>query len=254
MKRIVFPALIVLGLMAGPGQAAEVAFRGAMHLSGHRQIETEQGENAIAFGAFMKIDWEQLARSHFKAYPLADLTKAQIEELALESVFGNASVDFLAPVPEAYRNASFLFLSRDGSRALDVKALKGTVRYEFNRQMTGISRVVFYGSVIGVPWPNNVTSGGFVAMLADGQELSRERIVSRTVPRLDAVNPYEKLTIKQRIRYRFTGAEASYLFLQYGADTACDYGCCVFAYLLFREDPETRALTQLRSSQYECDV
>jgi len=112
MKRIVFPALIVLGLMAGPGQAAEVAFRGAMHLSGHRQIETEQGENAIAFGAFMKIDWEQLARSHFKAYPLADLTKAQIEELALESVFGNASVDFLAPVPEAYRNASFLFLSR----------------------------------------------------------------------------------------------------------------------------------------------
>ncbi len=254
MTRIMFPALIVLGLMTSPGQAAEVAFRGATHLNGHRQIETEQGENAIAFGEFMKIDWEQLARSHFKAYPLANLTKAQIEELAAESFFGNASVDFLAPVPEAYRKARFLFLSQDGSRALDVKALKGTVRYEFNRQMTGILRVVFYGSVIGVPRPNNANSGGFVAMLAEGQELSREQIVSRKVPRLDVVNPYEKLKIKQRIRYRFKGAEASYLFLQYEADTACDYGCCAFAYLLFRQDPETRALTQLRSSQYQCDV
>ena len=254
MKRIMFPALIVLGLMTSPGQAAEVEFRCAMHLNWHRQIKTEQGENAIEFGEFMKIDWEQLARSHFTAYPLENLTKAQIEELAPKSFFGNTSVDLLAPVPEAYQIARFLFLSEDGSRTLDVKVLKGTVRYEFNRQMTGILRVVFYGSVIGAPWPNNVTSGGFVAMLADGQELSREQIVSRKVPQLDAVNPYEEFKLKQQIRYRFKGAEASYLFLQYEADTACDYGCCEFAYFLFRQDPETRALTQLRSSQYECDV
>ncbi len=254
MKRIMFPALIVLGLMTAPGQAAEMEFRGAMHLNWHSQIKTEQGENAIAFREFMKIDWEQLARSHFKAYPLANLTKAQIKELAVKSFFRNTSVDFLAPVPEAYKKARFLFLSDDGSRTLDVKVLKGTVRYEFNRQVTRILRVVFYGSVIGVPRPNNVASGGFVAMLADGQELSREQIVSRKVPQLDAVNPYEKLKIKQQIRYRFKGAEASYLFLQYEVDRACDYGCCEFAYFLFRQDPETRALTQLRSSQYECDV
>jgi hypothetical protein len=58
-------------------------------LTWHRQIKTEQGENAIAFREFMKIDWERLARSHFKAYPLANLSKAQIEELARNSVFGN---------------------------------------------------------------------------------------------------------------------------------------------------------------------
>jgi hypothetical protein len=249
-----FPTLIVLGLMTAPGQAAEVEFRSAVHLNWHSQIKTEQGENAIEFREFMKIDWEKLARSHFKAYPLANLTKAQIKELAVKSFFGNTSVDFLTPVSETYKKARFLFLSEDGSRRLDVKALKGTVRYEFNRQMTRILRVVFYGSVIAVPWPNNVTSGGFVAMLEDGHELSAEEIISWKVTQLDTVNPYEKLKIKRQIRYRFKGAEASYLFLQYEADTACDYGCCEFAYFLFRQDPETRALTQLRSSQYECDV
>ncbi len=254
MKRIIFPALIMLGLMTAPGEAAEVEFRRAMHLNWHSQIKTEGGENAIEFGEFMKIDWEQLARSYFKAYPLANLTNAQIKKLAVKSFFGDTSVDFLAPVPEAYKKARFLFLSEDGSRTLDVKALKGTVRYEFNRQMTRILRVVFYGSVIGVPWPNNVTSGGFVASLADGHELSGEKIVSRKVPQLDVVNPYENLKIKQQIRYRFKGAEASFLFLQYEPDTSCDYGCCEFAYFLFRQDPETRALTQLGSSQYECDV
>jgi len=254
MKRLLVSALMALGLLAGPGQAAEVAFQAAGHLDRHRQIETAEGENAVAFRAFMKIDWEQLARRHFKAYPLADLSKAQIEELAGKSFFGHTSVDFLAPLPEAYKTARFLFLSEDGSRRLEAVALKGTVRYALDSRMTGIERVVFYGQVIGVPRPNNVASGGFVALLADGQELSQEEIVSREIPQLEAVNPYGKLKIKRQIRYRFEGAEESYLFVQFEADTACHYGCCQFAYLLFRGDPKTGALTQLQSSLFECDV
>jgi hypothetical protein len=240
--------------MTGPGRAADVEFKPASHLNWHSQIKTEQGENAIAFQEFMKIDWEQLARTHFKAYPLTNLSKSQIKELAGNSFFGNTSIDFLAPLPNAYKKEKFLFLSEDGSRTLDVKALKGTVRYVFNRQMTRIVRVDFYGSVIGVPRPNNVTSGGFVVMLAGGLKLTGEEIVSRKIPPLDSVNPYKKLKIKWQIRYGFEGTDASYLFLQYEADKACDYGCCEFAYLLFREDPNTRAFTQLQSSQYACDI
>lgn len=254
MKRLLGPALMALSLMTGPSQAAEVAFRPAGHLDRHRQIETAEGENAVAFQEFKKIDWEQLARNHFKAYPLADLSKAQVEELACKSFFGHTSVDFPAPLPEAYKTARFLFLSEDGSRRLDAAAVMGTVRYTFDGQTTGIRRIVFYGRVIGVPKPRTVASGGFVALLADGQELSGEELVRREIPQLEAVNPYAKLKIKRQVRYRFAGADASYLVVRFEADTACHYGCCRFAYLLFREAPKTGALCQLQSSLYECDV
>jgi hypothetical protein len=254
MKPLPVAALMALGLMTGSGQAAEVAFRPAVHQDWHRQIRTAEGENAIAFRGFFEIDWEQQAKRHFTAYPLAGLSKAQIQELAEKSVFGNTSVDFQAPLSEAYKTARFLFLSDDGSRELEAAALKGTVRYTFDSAGTGIERVTFYGSVIGVPRPNNVASGGFVALLANGQELARENLLDGKTPQLEAVNPYPKLKIKRQIRYRFEGAGATYLSVQFDPDTACEYACCAFSYLLFREDPKTGALAQLQSSLYGCDV
>jgi hypothetical protein len=254
MKRLAVSALMALGLMTEPGRTAEVAFRPAAHLDRHRQITSAAGETAVAFPDFLEVDWERLARRHFTAYPLTNLSQAQIEKLADMSVLGSTSVDFPAPLPEAYKTAKLLFLSEDGARGLEAEALKGTVRYTFDREGTGIERVVFYGSVIGVPRPDTVASGGFVALLADGQELARENLISERIPQLEAANPYPKLKIKRRIRYRFQGAAASYLFVQFAPDTACDYACCAFAYVLFREDPETGALAQTGSSLYGCDV
>lgn len=256
-KRIVISVATALALFSGSALAEDVAFRPAYHKdSRNRNVAAPNGEAAILFDEFAEIDWQRLSRSHFKAFPLANLTKDQVRELAKRAnMFGNAEFMYSAPLPEAYRSAEFIFLSADGMRPLKVVDARGTVRYRISRDSKRVDGVVFFGMLIGVPRPNNVVSGGMVALLKGGQRLTRETIVGPPHPRLkDVVPAKQSRQIKRQIRYRFSRSDSAYLFVQFDADIACEEGCCAFRYSLFRENVKTRKLTPLSSSFYGCDI
>lgn len=256
MKRLMIPVSIMLAFLANPASADEIEFRPAYHLTAwSKPLTAGPGEAAIRFRDFLKIDWEQLAKAHYTAYPLTGLSETQIAELAKKmSLFGDANIDYPAPVTEEYSRARFVFLSADGSRPLNVTGLKGIVRYALTRDLKRVTRVSHFGGILGMPDPNNAPGGGFVALLKDGQEFLSETIVGPENPALDAVNPLKGLGVLTQIEYRFSGADAAYLFVQYEADNDCIQACCQFSYYLFRKDPETGELTQLRYSRYACDI
>ena len=124
MRPILFPVLFALAFVSGPALAGEVDFRPAYHLTPwSKAVTTGRGESAILFDDFFTIDWEQLAKAHFKAYPLTGLSDAQVAELAERAFFGYASVGYGAPVTEEYRRGRFVFLSADGMRPLTATSL-----------------------------------------------------------------------------------------------------------------------------------
>lgn len=255
MKPFVIPALVALAFLSGPALAGEVEFRPAYHrVAGSGPPAADAGEAVIRFGDFLNTDWERLAKDHFTAYPLTGLSQAQIAELAGEPFYGDAFIYYPVPVTREYGRARFTFLSADGMRPFEVTGLKGTVRYALTGDLRRVTHVSHFGYIFGMPDPNNAPGGGFVAMLAEGQELLSENIVGPENPALEAVNPLKGLGVSMQIEYRFSGDDSSYLFVRYEADTRCDFGCCQFIYLLFRKDPETGQLTQLQSSMYACDV
>lgn len=255
MKSILIAAAMALAFLSGPARAGEIEFRPAYNLTDWgKPLATDEGDAAIRFGDFLNIDWERLAEIHFTTYPLTGLSPTQIAELAKQAFYGGAYIDYGAPVTEEYRRTDLVFLSADGSRHLTAAGLTGTVKYEFAGSSTKIGRVAHFGYVLGLPDPNNAPGGGFVAMLGDGQELLSETITGPENPALDAVDPLPKLAVLRQIEYRFSGAEAAYLFVQYEADNDCKHGCCAFSYYLFRKDPASGALTELRFSRYACDI
>ncbi len=255
MMRVMVPALMAVVFLAGPARAGEPEFRPAYHLNPRNQsVKTERGDNAVLFDDVMNLDWEQLAQAHFRPYPLTGLTEAQRDELSQQAHSGSAYIDYDVPMPDAYRMVRLILLSADGVRNLSVAGAIGTVRYELRDGPGKIAPVIHFGQIIGVPDPNNVSGGGFVARFGDGQALVRETIVGPDNPALEAVNPLKGLAAVIQIRYRFSGTEASYLFVEYEADTDCIHGCCAHSYYLFREHPHTRAITPLTFSRYGCDI
>lgn len=257
MKRFGVPLLMLMALAfpGDPAWAQEVAFRPAYHLSGVAATPPADARDAaVLFDDFFDTGWERLARDHFTAYPLSGLSQAQIAELAGRSEFYDIAVSYVVPVTEEYRRARLVFLSADGMRPIRATGLRGTVLYGLTLDRTAVERVAHSGRILGMPDPNDAPGGGFVAMLGQGQELLSERLAGPGNPALEAVNPLEGLTVLTQIEYRFSGDAHIYLFVRYGADSACEYGCCQFIYLLFRKDPGTGRLTQLQSSMYACDV
>lgn len=263
MKPILIAAAVALAFLNGAARAAEIEFRPAYHLTDFPAyhltdfgdpVATDEGDAAIRFGDFLNIDWKRLAEAHFTAYPLTGLSQTQIAELAAKSFYGIAFNGYVAPVTSEYGEAELVFLSADGSRPVTATGLTGTVAYELAGNSKTIGRVAHFGYVLGLPDPNNAPGGGFVAMLANGQELLSETIIGPENPALDAVSPLPELAVSRQIEYRFSGDEAAYLFVQYEADDDCKHGCCAFSYYLFRKDPASGALTELRFSQYACDV
>ena len=250
-----FLLLILLAFLSGPAWADEVQFRPAQHRTMYNEPLTADAETgAIQFDDFLDTDWARLARDHFTAYPLSGLSQAQIAELAASTHFYDVAVSYPAPVTEHYRRARLVFLSADGMRPFNATGLRGIVLYGLSHDRKTVERVSHAGRILGRPDPDNAPGGGFVAMLGAGQELLSENTVGPENPALDAVNTLEGLGVSVQIEYRFSGDDSTYLFVRYEDDTRCDYGCCQFIYMLFREDPGTGKLTELQSSMYGCDV
>lgn len=249
MKRIVVPVMTMLALLTAPAWAGNIEFRNAVHKDGDESLRTANGERAVLFDKFLKIDWKRLAKAHFTAFPLTNLSKSQVKELDDRSFLGFANITYDAPPTQEYRDAKFVFLSPGGMRALKVSALRGAVRYHLHRDMKNIP-TTFFGYVLAVPEPNNPHAGGFVALLRDSQELLSEEIIGVEHPGLAAISPPAKSKPKTQIRYRFSGDPFAYLFVQYEHDAKCEGNCCQYQYFLFREDPKVHRLTPLRSNQY----
>jgi hypothetical protein len=255
MKPFAIALLILLVLPGGPVWADEVQFRPAQHRTMYNEpLAADAKTGAIQFDDFLETDWERLARDHFTAYPLAGLSQAQIAELSRMSPFYDVAVSYPVPVTEDYRKARFVFLSADGMRRFSATGLRGIVLFGLAHDYKAVERVTHFGRILGIPEPNDAPGGGFVAMLGPGQELLSENIVGPENPALDAVNTLEGLGVSVQIEYRFSGDDSTYLFVRYEDDTRCDFGCCQFIYMLFREDPGTGQLTQVQSSMYACDV
>ena len=255
MKRLAIALSILLALLSGPSGAEEVAFRPAAHRTMYNApLPADAGPGAIQFDDFLETDWEALAHEHFTAYPLAGLSPAQVAELAGRSAFYDVAVPYAAPVTDAYRRARFVFLSADGMRRLEATGMSGIVMYGLSTDRKAVARVSHAGRVRGTPDPDNAPGGGFVAMLGEGQELVRERIVGPRNPALEANDPLPGLGVATQVEYRFSDDDHTYRFVQYEADTECAYGCCQFIYLLFRKEPGSGTLTQVQSSMYACDI
>ena len=246
---------MVLAFLCAPAWAEEARFRPAYHLTdAGAPPAADAGDAAILFEDFLDTDWERLAQDHFAAYPLTGLSPAQIVELSGMSPFYDVAVSYPVPVTEDYREARFVFLSADGMRPFQATGLRGTVLFGLAHDRKSVERVTHFGQVLGKPDPDNAPGGGFVAMLGQGQELVSETIVGPDNPALDAVDPLPGLGASMQIEYRFSGDDHTYLFVRYEADSACDYGCCLFIYKLFRAEPGSGQLTQVQSSMYGCDV
>lgn len=243
-------------LVPGFALADSIQFKAAYHKDFRKEIKTQDGQPAIQFDSFETIDWKALAKKHFKAYPLAtgQISKAQLKALAKISFFGYSSIPYTAPVPKEIANQKLIFLSKDGSRDVSVKELKGVVRYKFDRNQKRIISVSFFGYVLGAPKPNNVRSGGFVGLLQNNQKLMKEGLVNLDPKILTQINPYKKLKVKQQTQYGFQNSKMTYLVLEYDPDKKCDYGCCEHRYLLFESQKGDKPFKQLARCAYECDV
>ena len=236
--------------------ADAIEFKPAYHKDFHKPVKTQDGHPAIQFDSFVAVDWNALARKYFTEYPTAAdrISKNQLKVLQKISFFGYSSVSFTAPAPQAVANQKLVFMSSDGSREIVAKELKGIVRYKFNRSQDRIISVDFFGYVLGAPKPNNIHSGGFVALLPKDKKLIRERLVNLEAETLVQINPYPKLNIKRQTQYEFGGSESSYWVLEYGSDPDCEYGCCEHRYLLFERQKGGGHFKQLAACEYECDV
>jgi hypothetical protein len=255
MRGLAIAPLVLLALLSGPAWAGEVVFRPAAHRTMYNApLPADAGRGAVLFGDFLETDWEALAQEHFTAWPLTGLSPAQIAELAGRTAFYDVAVSYAAPVTDAYRRARFVFLSADGMRRLAATGLEGIVMYGLSTDRKAVARVSHAGRVLGRPDPDNAPGGGFVAMLGPGQELLSETLVGLENPALDALDPMPGLGVAAQVEYRFSGDDHTYLFVQYAADDACDYGCCRFIYMLFRKAPGSGTLTEVQSSMYACDV
>lgn len=240
MKRIIVSALTILTFLAGPVQAGDIEFRSAYHT-----------DRAVLFDEFAKIDWEQLAKTHFKAFPLTNLSNAQIQELAKKkNMFDNVEFHYVAPLPKAYKAAKFVFLSASGVRSVSVIGLRGSVQYRMGG--TGkVPSIHFSGRVLGVPEPNDVFSGGFVALLAGDQKIVGEDITGQKHPWLESDKPDNKSrNIISLIRYRLAGTDTAYIFMEakYKGNE------CTDNYSLFKQDPKTFKLKVLGGISYGCDI
>lgn len=222
----------------------------------------DEASRAVRFTPFTEIDWQSAATTQAVGFDVDHLTAADAALLrARVDDYDNAEVNFNVALPSQGARELNL-ITGDGIHRIQVYALQGTVRFEFNRTPgQEISGKTFYGAALARPiadplvgglvsWSNQSPSriDGSTAALetSDGQLR-----LHYTDPQTSAYTPLPGRWFDRVVTaYGFTLSGRRFLFVVWPADTACFEACCASNFQIYAV---TRSLESVASNSYDCD-
>lgn len=234
------------------------------------------GTELVAFDPFEPLDWEALARIHFADFDI-DSPPAEAIRRNWYEIGHHAEFHFEASLPPGRDPGAFYLITDLGVLALEPVRLAGTIRYGAERDGSRVEAPRFFGSVVAAAPGAPLRDPGFVvrarpglyfrtATVGVGRDADMPRLVqrqvagasrwvledtggARIVPAEGPPRPAPLETYTVGIGF---GGGPEYLFVRWGGDTACDFGCCEQMYDLFRLDETT--LEPVAALMAACDV
>ena len=237
---------------AASADPAKFSLRRAFHKDSRRPILAGKTP-ALRFRPVQNIDWQEMARKHFRLFALEQLSDRARKRLQQYRVHNVAEIPFRFPLPEAWKAGNFYFISDQGIRPLLLHEAEGIVRYRFRPGTDELLKSEFSGFIIASPVSGELTDGGFVWHSSDATKFSPTRPLQ---PEESRFNLLRRRGGKTATEYAFNALGRQYYFFHLQPDPDCRSNCCTFRYLLVRKNREgsENPAAPIGVNSYLCDV
>ena len=221
--------------------------------------------------ALRDIDWKSLAPEWIRKVDIKKPSRDLINKLKkIKDMFGNSEINYESPIPDKLQKQPHYLISTGGISKLKLRNLLGTARFRLNSKETGILELTFYGDLIAEPTEvMRSLEGGFIMVVNEDCETNLSQFGAKerfTASLQDKMITYsyskegsKKLSLilhaghptEIKKAYHFSVKGSKYIFVRWGLDPECNYGCCKFSYSLFRAN---KLLEEIRWTRYGCDI